>query len=437
MTEQLPKIELLGNAKTGTTGLYNSIRAPLRERYPDALLLFEPRTSSLGRLTRHPLPFAMLAKAMINKNGVSIGYAAFTHHVLISRDPRDTLVSQLLYLPLQPYGVRSAGPKALEEMLTLLQDKETDPSSHSFREIFERGIALMDRDRDWTWDKYIDRFGVAERIADEYECFYLKYEDFTENRLDHLSDYLELKVAPVVPETVEDQNGHVIRSATHGDWRNWFVDEDVEFFRPMFKRYMDTFHYDDEWKLNETPEIPHETASGYILARRPVVEGKMAVRFDAADWSPSDVATAEEAERIRLLAEDSEAALCGYRYAELLLEGRVVPRDPERAFGYVYRSALIGKLVSMELVARMYREGLGVEQDLDRVAVWDAEADTLRGDTSENPPPKPPPAPKPAPLPVPRVVAPPPTRWQRAVRKVKRVAGRGMRTVRRTEASGG
>jgi hypothetical protein len=290
------KIEVLGNAKTGTTGLFNSIRAPLRDRHPDALLLFEPRSTALELLTRHEVPYALLAKAMVNKNGTAIGYDAFTRHVLIARDPRDTLVSQLLYLPLQPHGVRGAGAANLDTMLAAFRAKEIDPTGTSFREVFELGVELMDRDPNWTWEKYLERFTVAERINDSYDCFLLKYEDFTDHRLDRLSDYVGLRVEPIVPERVEDLNGHVVRSATHGEWRNWFVERDIDFFRPLCKTYMDAFGYDDDWTLATDPVIPPETATGYVLARRPVVEAKMASRFQPKrEWrlEQTDAAVAE------------------------------------------------------------------------------------------------------------------------------------------------
>jgi hypothetical protein len=431
MNEPL-KIEVLGNAKTGTTGVFNSIRLPLRERYPDALLLFEPRSSSLYRIGRHDAPFSILAKAMINKNGMQIAYDVFTHHVLISRDPRDTLVSQLLYLPLQPHGVRRAGQAALDEMVGALEEKERDPSSRSFRDLFELGIRLMDRDKQWTWDKYLDRFSVAERLRKSFDCFALHYEDFTDNRLDALSSYLTLEIQPVKPKVVEELNAHVIRSATHGDWRSWFTADDIDFFRPMFKPYMDTFGYDDDWTLAAEPVIPHETASGYVLGRRPVVEAKMARRFEKAEeWEPGQVTTPEQADAIRFTAEDSDAARHGYRYAVLLLEGRVAPYDPARAFDYAYRSALIGHMPAMELVARMYREGLGTSADAREAAVWEQEAEVLKAPPE---PPKPP-APKPAPAAAapkpaaangtrpkaPRAPAgPPPTFTQKVVRRMKR-----------------
>jgi hypothetical protein len=404
------KIEVLGNAKTGTTGLFNSIRAPLREQHPDALLLFEPRSSALDLLTRHEVPYALLAKAMINKNGLAIGYDAFNRHVLIARDPRDTLVSQLLYLPLQPHGVRGGGAANLDAMLDALRAKELDPTSSSFREVFELGIRLMDRDPAWSWDKYLERFTVAERINDTYECFVLQYEDFTDRRLDGLSSYLGLLVEPVVPDRVEDLNGHVVRTATHGEWRNWFVERDVDFFRPLFKTYMDAFGYDDDWTLAEHPVIPPETATGYVLARRPVVEAKMTSRFQPKREWRLEQTDATEAEALRVAADERDAGRSGYRYAMLLLEGRVVPYDPQRAFAYAYRSALASHLSAAELVTRMYREGIGTSTDFARARAWEAEAEQLRDAAA---PPVPPAAPKP----------PPPSIARRAVRKLRRAAG--------------
>ncbi len=407
------KIEVLGNAKTGTTGLYNSIRAPLRELHPDALTLFEPRTSALQLLTRHDVPFALLVKAMINKNGMDVGYDAFNRHVLIARDPRDTLVSQLLYLPLQPHGVRGRGAENLDAMLAALRAKEDDPASRLFREVFELGIELMDRDVHWSWDKYLERFAVAERLNDTYDCFVLRYEDFTDNRLDRLSDYLGLRVRPIVPERVEEQYGHVVRTATHGEWRNWFVGSDIDFFRPLFKTYMDAFGYDDDWSLAPSPVIPPETASGYVLARRPAAKARMERRFGPAPEWRLEETDAAGAEALRVAADERDPGRSGYRYALVLLEGRAVPRDPARAFAYAYRAALASHLSAAELVARMFREGIGTPADVPRARAWEAEAEQLR--TAATTPSK--------------VGArlTPPSIARRAVRRLRRAAGGGGR----------
>jgi hypothetical protein len=427
------KVEIIGNAKTGTTGVFNSVRLPLRERFPDSLLLFEPRSSALSRLCRHEVPFSVLAKAMVNKNGMEIGYDAFTHHVLISRDPRDTLVSQLLYLPLQPHGMR-VGHERLDRFIAALREKEADPASRSFRDLFELGVQLLDRDRQWTWEKYVERFEIAERLHHTYDCFALAYEDFSDNRLGPLSDYLTLDIQPVKPKVVEELNAHVIRSATHGDWRHWFVPSDIDFFRPLLASYMTTFGYDD-WELEPQPSIPHDTASGYVLARRPVVEVKMARRFEKGEeWTTAAVPDAAAAEAIRVIAHDSDAARHGYRYAMLLLEGRVVPRDPHRAFDYLYRAALVGNVAAMEHVAEMYRDGSGTVADPARAARWEQEAADSRPPPVAQPSPPPPAPPRPAPRPK-APPAPPPSLPRRIARKFKQIVGRRTRTAQRTAAS--
>jgi hypothetical protein len=382
-----PKIEIVGNAKTGTTGVFNSIRVPLRARDPRTLLLFEPRSSSLYRLGRHPMPFPVLVKAMANKNKMKVAYDAFTHHILIARDPRDTLVSHLLYLPLQPYAVRNARPASLDQFLAALETKEADPASRSLRSLFELAITLMHGDKDWTWEKYAGRFDVLERLSDTNDWFVLTYEDFTDNRLEPLSAYVELDLAPVVPERIEDMNGHVLRSATYGDWRHWFTPEDVEFFRPLFKSYMGTFGYDDDWALAPEPTIDPATASGYVRSRRPVVAAKMERRFaKTGDWTVESVTDGAGAQAVHTIADDSGAAVYGFRYAQLLLEGRVVPRDPALAFEYAYKAALIGNLGAMDLVAEMFRTGLGTGVDAERAAAWEREAAKLRAPGPARPP---------------------------------------------------
>ena len=60
---------------------------------------------------------------------------------------------------------------------------------------------------------------------DTKEAWNLFYEDFTDNRLDTLSAYLDLHVEPVIPEDVMVLNGHVVRTAIENQRaprRRWF-----------------------------------------------------------------------------------------------------------------------------------------------------------------------------------------------------------------------
>ncbi|MCU1429891.1 MAG: hypothetical protein JWL83_3891 [Actinomycetia bacterium] len=370
---------------------------------------------------------------MINKNAMDIGFEAFNRHILISRDPRDTLVSQLLYLPLQPWGIRGLGKENVDEFVRVIQEKELDPHSRSFQDLFELGMKWLERDQEWTWSNYLERFDVARELRERYDVFRLKYEDFADNNLAALSSYVGLEIEPVVPDRIEEHNGHVVRSATHGDWRNWFTPTDVDFFRPMFKAYMDAFDYDDDWTPADEPVIPTETASGYVLGRRALVEEKMATRFSAKpDWSPESVETVEEADEIRRRAEDNDTALSGVRYARLLIEGRVVPADPGAAFQYAYKAALIGHAPAMDLVEELYRDGIGTERDEANAERWAAEARKLRASW-----PAPAEAEVPAPPSPPEPVAPPTltAKVTTLLRRAKRGAARRMRTARRTEPS--
>jgi hypothetical protein len=205
-----------------------------------------------------------------------------------------------------------------------------------------------------------------------------------------------------------------VRSATYGEWRHWFVASDIDFFRPMFKTYMDTFGYDDDWTLAADPVIPRETASGYVEDRRPVVAARFARRFNR----PPEVAVVDAASagELRDLADSTGSALHAFRYAEVLLGGRFVARDPERAFRYAYRSALLGHLPAMDLVAQLFRDGSGCPVDDTLAARWSREALRVRRAAALR-------APEPVGLP------------RRALRKVKRVVGRRRRTGPRTATS--
>ncbi len=54
------------------------------------------------------------------------------------------------------------------------------------------------------------------------------------------------------------------RSKGAGEWKNWFTEEDVELFRPIYQPYLDVFPHYDQWTLNPEPVIHPETSLEYI-----------------------------------------------------------------------------------------------------------------------------------------------------------------------------
>jgi len=57
----------------------------------------------------------------------------------------------------------------------------------------------------------------------------------------------------------------VARSKTHGDWRNWFLKEDVEYFEKFFGWYINEFHYPTDWDLACPSELDSERLSRYAM----------------------------------------------------------------------------------------------------------------------------------------------------------------------------
>jgi hypothetical protein len=57
----------------------------------------------------------------------------------------------------------------------------------------------------------------------------------------------------------------VSRRKAYGDWRHWYTEEDVAFYKPVYLPYMELIGYDrDDWTLSSEPVIESEYASMYI-----------------------------------------------------------------------------------------------------------------------------------------------------------------------------
>ncbi len=253
------KIVIFGQYKTGTTGVFykirNSLDGPVRE-------LFECNeyVSSAEDSRRW-----ILAKTMLVYNG-PIQYRTFMDFqkkLYIIRDPRDWAVSAALFLIQQEPSIY-ADSKKMGVILDLLRRKETDPASSPLLEIFRRILTLSNRHSFEETFRHISR---QYRWLPEFERrlsghHVVKYEDFVDGRIRALQDYLDIPLTG--NSTVAKVHDHVIRTRSHGNWRQWFCEEDVAFFRPIFRSYMERHGYEDDWELDSDPSIPEEFCSQYV-----------------------------------------------------------------------------------------------------------------------------------------------------------------------------
>lgn len=187
----------------------------------------------------------------------------FDKQIYIIRDPRDRLISGLLFIMQQaPSIYRDEAVR--DELIEVLRRKESDPTSISVLEILERILARMPNQALAPFlrsledhDSWVMNF--EDRLVNYFQ---IKYEDFVAGRTDSLGDYIGLSLSSEF--AVDNTYSHVPRTRGTGDWRNWFLEQDIECLRPIFTSYMNRYDYNDDWTPSTTPVIHPEHCSKYV-----------------------------------------------------------------------------------------------------------------------------------------------------------------------------
>jgi hypothetical protein len=277
------KIVIFGLGKSGTTALFYKVRSSLP---PATISLFEPssygpadrlreqlRALGCGRIARH-----VLAKVLpCGSRPVRVrDFDRFDRQVLIVRDPRDRLISALLY---RSYDATFATrDKAALEYLALLRRKEADPRSLPVLSLVEAFEAL--RDESWTPTSWLDRYrnrAVTLPLRFHGERQYLpvfRYENLVDERFGELEEILGFSLGGSA--SVPDLHRRVLRTKRYGGWRDWFTAEDVEALRPVVGPFLELYYPDAAWDLNPSPRIESKHASLY--ARR-LIDEQRALRW--------------------------------------------------------------------------------------------------------------------------------------------------------------
>lgn len=250
------RIAIFGQYKTGTTALFQVIRNACE---PGIRCLFEP-----GGYMKLPTDHrtGVLAKVILDSPCVN-EFTSFERKILITRDPRDWLVSTILFMPQQRRQVYGS-PETLDEILQLLRQKETSPSSVSMHRVLEKILTVLsEREREGIEDIIRGQLDFTMAFDQALEGgLKVKYEDFVIGRVTELKRYLGLSLKPRVE--VPSEYGHVPRTLDCGNWRTWFTQEDVRFFRPLVSRFMTTQGYPDDWSLESVERLNPDHGSGYV-----------------------------------------------------------------------------------------------------------------------------------------------------------------------------
>jgi hypothetical protein len=256
------KIVIFGAYKTGTTGLFYKIKNSLP---PNVRPLFEENRYVFreGDDRRWVLAKTMLAFQEGSGPVDYTSFMGFDKKIYLVRDPRDWIISATLFIVQQEPSLYSNDDR-LRSILELLRKKQTLPGSFPLWKIMEQILEASDNhsfaemlaaiERHYRWLPEFEK-----RLRDY--CL-VRYEDFVERRLKKLQDYLGFPLA--AEAEVAQAHEHVIRTKTYGNWKNWFLPEDIQFFKPLFDEYMRCYGYSDDWILNARQTISPESCSKYV-----------------------------------------------------------------------------------------------------------------------------------------------------------------------------
>lgn len=232
------RVLIVGEGKSGTTALLRSISESLDS--PEEV--FEPQLMTEVDLSPDPL---VVKKLLLNwKAPENDLLDAFDRRVFIVRDPRDRLISHLLYDAYNKAHLLT--PKQRDKWMSLLAKKVEKPNSVSVLHLINTWWRLSRADLISHYVRALDRStGFQRRLGDEFHT--LHYEDYVDGKFADVNDYLGLSLSAGV---VKGSETRVARSSTHGEWRRWFKPVDVKMFRTMSHDWLRIHGYDPtDWEL--------------------------------------------------------------------------------------------------------------------------------------------------------------------------------------------
>ena len=243
---------IVGAGKTGTTAMLYAVAKAMGG---EPAIHFEDRIAGLPALPPHTAAKVLFEDE--RADDIAAFGAQFDKRILLVRDPRDNLISQLLYA-VATHKVQMDDPGWLRTIALLLQRKQKNPASVTLQDFpqLKPPSALLELVRATN-----DSLAAFAR-AHAGDWFILRYEDMVAGKFDALSAYLGLAVQPD-PE-IDPTYQRVARTKGAGDWRHWFTREDVAHYRPLFDPLMAGLGYAADWTLADPARITPEHSWVYF-----------------------------------------------------------------------------------------------------------------------------------------------------------------------------
>lgn len=265
--EGVNSILILGAAKSGTTALFYAIRSALT----GGLGLkvegnFEPvDADDILQYLRTSADDVKLVKALLGpilRRG-SLLSEQFDRRIVIYRDPRDNIVSRIVFILTRLFPLSER--EKIAEAKELLRQKEQSPGTISIVSIVKELARLSGRTElleEMRSNATLPAL-MKRRHGDQY--FMMPYDDLVNENFSSLSTYLGFQVTGRF-ET-DERHAFVARTKTSGEWRNWFLDEDVAYFASAVADDFRLLGFDPDERPNDVRVIPPASCTGYIEAQ--------------------------------------------------------------------------------------------------------------------------------------------------------------------------
>jgi hypothetical protein len=214
------KLAIVAPAKSGSTAIYNSCRAAL-SRDETCHSIFEPQMPwAIMKLRNYDFSETFMTKIMVSRMLASksdFHMEWFDKRILLVRDVKDLMVSELLFRPM--IDPLSFDEQALADFVKMIEAKERDPGSISVLQLHEQadelGISSL------NWDIYRAILKRLIELRFKYDFSVVHFEDYAAGDYSGLRQVLGRKVGPTDLST--SWVSHIQRKGKHGEWRNWFT----------------------------------------------------------------------------------------------------------------------------------------------------------------------------------------------------------------------
>jgi len=251
----MTSVLIVGIAKSGTTAIYSMTKKAMG----NCLSILEPSLPGQFEFIHEDKSPEKVIKILIGSVPPDAPYLqGFDRNVLIVRDPRDIVISWLLYKPL--LADRHKDQTFISNFTDLLRRKEDNPDSVSILDL-EEFYAAHDAPAK-TEAGYLQEFAVTRTFETVLpDCFVMTYDSIVNRQMSELEKFLGFQIDP------ESEHGSNIsfnaRQKKSGGWRDWFTPDDVAHFKPIFTPFLERYGFDLDWSLNSPQTL--NPAYGRVL----------------------------------------------------------------------------------------------------------------------------------------------------------------------------